>query len=99
MPCKVIQKLSLSMMTLLVPPHSKFLILTKLVPHSQRLTSLGFLTRVNTALDTILRGVTHHGRRIVMARYRGHPRTQELLIPAYHRCLIEPNFEEKIFKL
>ncbi|MFS8010994.1 hypothetical protein Hanom_Chr14g01303611 [Helianthus anomalus] len=57
-PYMVTQRLSLSMLTLLVHLKSRFSILTKLVPHSQCLTSLGFITRVNTSLDTILRGVT-----------------------------------------
>ncbi|MFS7928334.1 hypothetical protein Hanom_Chr04g00319541 [Helianthus anomalus] len=57
-PYKVTQRPSLCMLTLSVLLYSYFLFLAKLVPHGQRLTLLGYITRVNTSLDKILRGVT-----------------------------------------
>ncbi|KAJ0432187.1 hypothetical protein HanIR_Chr17g0856501 [Helianthus annuus] len=42
---------------------------------------------------------THRGRSIVLVRYRGRPRTQELLIPVYPQRLIKSKRLEKCFKL
>ncbi|MFS7995005.1 hypothetical protein Hanom_Chr12g01112791 [Helianthus anomalus] len=46
------------MLTLCILIYTYFLRLSTLVPHNQCLTLLGFITRVNTSLDVILRGVT-----------------------------------------
>ena len=42
---------------------------------------------------------THRGRSIVLVRYRGRPRTQELLIPVYPQRLIKSKSEKNVFKL
>ncbi|MFS7974867.1 hypothetical protein Hanom_Chr10g00873791 [Helianthus anomalus] len=55
---KVTQRHSFSMLTLLVPSHSYFSHLARMVPPNQHLALLGLGTRVNKSLDTILRGVT-----------------------------------------
>ncbi|KAJ0614165.1 hypothetical protein HanIR_Chr02g0059401 [Helianthus annuus] len=48
-----------------------------------------YKTRYLLRLNTHMGKCTHRERSIVLVRYRGRPRTQELLVPAYPQRLIK----------